>query len=224
MRQIVIPIILNNLNPQELKTLDLSSINGIDQNCIQHLLKSESLTEISFSSSFIGHLVDYVVNNLPSNIQKLSLRGLGCVKDKHVKTIVEKYKNLKELEIGGSLDITDTALNNIVENLRQLEKLDVSHTKIGYTELLKVKSLPNLKVLICWSLKNFMDMETREKEVTLKKLLPHLSINPTDLGIVHLDIADPNHNIKPEDGLWDIHVDCVDMFPYTQSFKKHRGI
>ena len=45
--------------------------------------------------------------------------------------------------------------------------------------------------------------------------MPRLSINPDQFG-VDLDIANPNESIKPEDGLWNIFVKTIKLFPETQ--------
>ena len=152
MRRYVIPKTLNNLNPQKLKTLDLSSLNGIDHQCIQHILKSETLTEISFRDikklGYFKEWIEYVVNNLPINLEKISLGGLESLENEHVIKLVKKHKNLKQLELHGS-PVENEALESIIEHAHNLEKLDVSFTRIGlfdYTKFLAVNSMPNLKV------------------------------------------------------------------------------
>ena len=82
-------------------------------NYIQELLKSKTLTEISFLHNKdlvrAGHLVDYIVNNLPMNIRKISFGGLMCIKDEHLAIMNEKNENLSinHLEFRGCLGKID---------------------------------------------------------------------------------------------------------------------
>ena len=93
----VIPILLNNLNHQFLKVLDIQKLDGLNLRYVKNILKSEKLTEISFrytpNLSRLPYLVDYIVHNLPENIQKISLGGIsipGSLKDAHIKARLYK--------------------------------------------------------------------------------------------------------------------------------------
>ena len=105
--------VLKNLNPQNLQSLDMTSFSGLDLDCIKYLLKSETLTKISFKDikklGYFEEWIEYVVNNLPQNIEKISLGGLESLRNEHVTTLVKKHKNLSELELHGS-PIEDEAL------------------------------------------------------------------------------------------------------------------
>ena len=86
-------------------------------------------------------------------------------------------------------------------------------------------SLSNLKVLIFWvkARENF-DLDPIEDKVkNLRRLCPHLSINPNEVEKLNLRIADPNYHIQPESGIWDIYTKRIDMLPVSQSYVKHRG-
>ena len=144
--------VLKYLNPQKLQCLDLTSFSGLDLDCIKHLLKSETLTEISFRDikklGYFKEWIEYVVNNLPMNLEKISLGGLESLENEHVIKLVKKHKNLKQLELHGS-PVENEALESIIEHAHNLEKLDVSFTRIGlfdYTKFLAVQSMPKLKV------------------------------------------------------------------------------
>ena len=67
--------------------------------------------------------------------------------------------------------------------------------------------MPKLKVLNCQHPKR-----PSEETNLLRKCMPHLEINqeafPGDL-----DVANPNKSFKPEDGLWDIFVKSIKLFP-----------
>ena len=70
--------------------------------------------------------------------------------------------------------------------------------------------MPKLKVLNCQHQKR----PSQETDF-LRKVMPHLEINQEVFG-GDLDIANPNESIKPEDGLWDIFVKIIKLFPETQ--------
>ena len=92
--------------------------------------------------------------------------------------------------------------------------MDISFTNIGkddYTELLKVKSMPNLKTLICLIVDPYGDVSKSENQRNieeLRKLLPHLSINETSPYRRGLGIADPKGVTDDYDRLWDIRIKC----------------
>ena len=70
-----------------LEVLDLSGCTGITYESIQNISQMINLSEINFSwtKSLIFHfnseIIQYLVNNLPINLKKLSLRGQKMVQD-----------------------------------------------------------------------------------------------------------------------------------------------
>ena len=224
---------MKNLNHQKLQTLDLTTFTGLDLESMTNILCCKTLTEISFrySPSLYNskELVQYLVENLSSDIEKVSLGGLKCLTDEHVKTLVQRCKKIKELELSGSRNITENSLTSIVEHSDEIVKLDVSTTNVwafllpvqGNNLFLKLNSMPKLKVLNCQHPKR----PSQETE-NLRKLMPRLNINQDQFG-GDLDIANPNESIKPEDGLWDILVKGVrevfpDWSPISQNSKPRR--
>ena len=118
-------------------------------------------------------------------------------------------------------------LTRIVEHSDQMVKLDISKTNIGFAlswddrfgalvmlpvqgsnPLLRIKSMPNLKFLNC----QHPGRSTHEEIGNLRKSMPKIIINEGVYG-GNLDIAHPNESIKPEDGLWDIFVKRIELFP-----------
>ena len=191
------------------------------------------MTEVIFRCNYLSdddsdNLFQYLVENLSSDIEKISLGDMAFLTDEHVKTLVKRCKKIKELEFCHCRRITEASLTSIVEHCDQMVKLDVSYTKIdlsrdwnggpiplllpvqGRNSFLKVKSMPKLKVFNCQQL----ERPSQETE-NLRKLMPHLEIN-VNQGVVlggHLHIACPNESIEPEDGLWDIFVKSTELFP-----------
>ena len=105
--------ILSYVNPQGLQTLDLTSVNGLDLQYLKEILKSKTLTEISLLSnkdlSESQDLVEYIVNNLPSNMRKISFGGLNCITDEHITTMKQNNENLtiNQFEFRGCLGKID---------------------------------------------------------------------------------------------------------------------
>ena len=125
-----------------------------------------------------------------------------------------KNKNLKELDLSHASDLTKEALDTITDHLQDLIKLDISYTNIGkddYTELLKVRSMPNLKILNCNPYGHAPTSQNQRNLEELKKLLPHLSINETSLYRRGLGIADPKGVTDCDDRLWDICIKCSNI-------------
>ena len=194
------------------------------------------MTEVIFRCNYLSdddsdNLFQYLVENLSSDIEKISLGDMAFLTDEHVKTLVKRCKKIKELEFCHCRRITEASLTSIVEHCDQMVKLDVSYTKIdlsrdwngwnsgpiplllpvqGRNSFLKVKSMPKLKVFNCQQL----ERPSQETE-NLRKLMPHLEIN-VNQGVVlggDLHIARPNESIEPEDGLWHIFVKSTELFP-----------
>ena len=222
---------MKSLSHHGLQTLELSACRALNLELITKILSCKTLNEVSFRYNYLpidesNNLVQYIVENLSSGIEKVSLGGTSCLTDKHIKTLVQRCKKIKELEICGCRNITEDSLTSIAEHCDQMVKLDVSITNIGFlldwtgcpniplmvpvqgrSPFLKVKSMPKLKVLNCQHHKR----PSQETE-NLRNLMPHLEINYQEFG-GDLHIAEPNKSIKPEDGIWDIFVKSTELFP-----------
>ena len=129
-------------------------------------------------------MVQYLVENLPSNIEKLCLSAINGLTDEHIKTLVKRCKKITELELSKCRNITEDSLTTIVEDAKQLVKLNVSDANIGIAIVhgrnpyLKVKSMPKLKVLLCTQENQYNGpRHTPQETVNLRKLMPHLEIN-----------------------------------------------
>jgi len=149
---------MNSCNYEQIQTLDLNSFRGLDLEFMKNILSCKTLTEVRFKNHPIQYnsnwLVQCFVENVSSDVEKVSLGGMTCLNDKHVKILVKRCKKIKELEICGCRNITEDSLTSIVEHSDQMVKLDVSLTNIGLSvqgrnPFLKVKSMPKLKVLNC---------------------------------------------------------------------------
>ena len=196
---------------QELQTLDLNAFKGLDLELLTNILSCEKLTVVSFRYVFglSKDLVQYLVENLSSGLEKVSLGNMNCLTDEHVKTLVKRCKKIEELELAYCRNITADSLTSIVEHCDQMVKLDVSvnlPSVQGRNPFLRVKSMPKLEVLNCQHPYRFSG-ETN----FLRRFMPHLEINQKVYG-GGLGIANPNESIGPEDGLWDIFVKTIKLF------------
>ena len=210
--------VLKSLNPQKLQTLDLNSFEGLDAGLMASILSCTTLTEISFFTNWYlsNDCVQYLVENLSIDIEKVSFSGVHCLTDEHVKTLVKRCKKITALEIGGCPNITEDSLTSIVEHSKQIVELDVSGRNLGLLSVqrtfLKVSSLPNLKVLNCQH-----EKRSSQETKNLRKLMPHLEINRDQFG-GDLVIASPGYPWRPwrhsaSNGLWDIVVKTIKLFP-----------
>ena len=150
-----------------------------------------------------------LVDNLPPNILKLNLSFQDGVHDKHVSTLVQRCKNITELDLSYN-EITNDSLESIIKHLNSLEKLSVYYTDIDFSMLLQLKSIPTLKILRCLCENEEEDIE---KIKNLKLQLPHISINEE-----HLRIACPKkywstNQSDDRDWFWEIRAKQQDLFP-----------
>ena len=211
---------MKSCNYQYLQTLYLNYFKGLDLELMRNILSSKTLTELSFRNHAIQYnsdwLVQYLVENVSTDVEKVSLGGLTCLTDKQVKTLVKRCKKIKELELFGSKHITDDSLTSIVQHSDQMVKLDISSTNIGFEQgtnpLLKIQSMSKLKYFNC------QHTERSYEEIeNLRKLMPQIIIN---FGAFGKYIANPNP--KPRDGLWDIVVKTIELFLFCSGVAKRK--
>ena len=188
------------------------------------------MTEVIFRCNYLSdddsdNLFQYLVENLSSDIKKVSFSGVHSLTDEHVKILVKRCKKITAIEIGGCPNITEDSLTSIVEHSKQMVELDVSGRNLGLLSVqrifLKVKLLPNLKVLNCQHEKR----SSKETE-NLRKLMPHLEINLDQFG-GDLGIASPGYPWRPwrhsaSNGIWDVVVKTIKLFPESSYGSQRR--
>jgi len=114
-----------------------------------------------------------------------------------------------------STSITNDSVKSIIDHLNYLEKLDVSsvsNTNVDspdFSILLRLKSIPTLKVLRCGQYKKQEDIvPTLVKIENLKLQLPHVSINEE-----YLNIASPTKLESFDLNLfWEIRAEQQKLF------------
>ena len=197
------------------ETLKCLSLEGCDidyyhqTELIQKLFtKCPQLTELNMfgNNNFLDQDICALVDNLATNILKVNLGNQKSVQDKHVNTLVHRCKKITELDLS-STSITNDSLENII-HLKSLEKLDLVYTNIDLSSILQLKSIPTLKILLCFYGQN---KENTEKIKNLKQQLPHIRINEDDFHIA-CSSKGVDNSIDP-DWFWEIRAKQQDLFP-----------
>jgi hypothetical protein len=159
--------------------LGLPSIQSIVENCTE--LKElnfwngvfyESEDADYFCGIYPASNIDYLVNNIPPNIEKFSVQEIDLrgaeFRDEHIKILVSRCTKLKELRFS-SLSITNDSLTHIIDHLSMtLEKLELTNVNIDQEKRLKL--MPKLKSLNCMCYRWEIVHELREQ-------LPDVSVN-----------------------------------------------
>ena len=162
-------------NGKTLQTLKLRWSEGLELEGIK-LITSQctELTEVSLADTYLSEAsINIVSSQLTPKVMKLSLGGLWEVQDEHINMLVVRCNRLFELDIDDT-EVTNDSLFSIIEYLEQtLWKLDVNRTKIDFSKLLELRSMPGLRILNCQHL-SYEDIEK------LRIHLPHLCISSSD--------------------------------------------
>ena len=140
------------------------------------------LTELNADIMFNRNWeIEDLVKNMSPKVKKLSLQAASHLEDEHLRVLVSRCNQLKELVVAGT-SITDESVSIIVQNLTvTLEKLDVCYTKISFDKICEFRAMPNLKFLNCSygrTMPRFFD-----EQKNLKKWLPEIGINLGDFHI-----------------------------------------
>ena len=154
-------------------------IKQIVENCTE-------LKELNLSIDLCEKSIEFLVSNLTSKIEKLSLFWMPLLRDEHIKTLVTRCNKMTELNLGGKSSITRHSLNFVIEHLQStLVKLSLHFSRIvlDSNDCLKLKSMEKLKLLCCNKQKDPVNMQM------LKKMLPNLQIDFHNENII---IASPN--------------------------------
>ena len=135
---------LQVLNMIGCRRLNLDKVKPLIDNCVQ--LKELNLKEAGITEE----AVDYLVNNLTPNIERLSLGRLwNLIGDHEIEVLVSRCKKLNSLFLRQT-NAGNDSLMNIIENLQDtLVNLCVEHTSISSEALRELKSMSKLKILNC---------------------------------------------------------------------------
>ena len=217
------------------ETLKILSLEGCNIDFCQRtglveklIIKCSQLTELNISkgigglfsnSILLDQHVCALVENLTPGILKLNLASQE-VTDEHVHTLVSRCKKLTELDLSFT-GIADASVESIAKHSNFIEKLNVSYTKIDFSSLLQLKSIPTLKSLRFGLGTKGRSNEYNEsiqetiKETTknLKLQLPHVSINEG-----YTNIAYPSKCVNGSvdlDWFWEIKAKKQELFRET---------
>ena len=198
-------------NGKTLKVLDLSKCTFLGSHsdkcefdCIWQIVNT--CTELKELSLYMTHLnensINYLVSNLTSNIEKVDLYNMNCLRDKHVKKLVTRCNRITDLNLGGWNSTTRQSLNLIIENLKlTLVRL----TYVPTFDLIKLDRMEKLKVL-CF---DNLIVEAGNDTDWLKQHLPNVRIyaNPRKRKIAIP--REPGYNRQ---GFWDIKAKQEKIF------------
>ena len=189
-------------NGPTLQTLNLSCCIGLDLESIQNITKHcAGLKNVDLLATRLSEdSINFLVNNLTPEVEKLSLGCLVNLKDDQLKTLVSRCNKLSILNLSGNrydAKITNDSLTHIIENLQPtLEKLDISWCNITYADLTELKSMPKLRVLTCNQYTFLIQ--------NLKKSLPLVRLGET--------ICVDERKLSPADGIWNVEAKQFEYF------------
>ena len=203
------------LNFNNLEVLDMTGCKGLDMGTVRQITTFKNLTELNLSWPPKGRglstaMIGYLVRNVSIQLRKISLNSQKNVRNEHIATLVTRCNDIKDLELFGDSGITNNSLDIIMKALLKLEKLDISLTQIDLTKILELRLMPELQYLNCQHVKTVGDVKT------LKKMLPHLTINQE-----RFKIADRNQTLEPEQGFWDVHALAVQDMVAVNEQEQH---
>jgi len=203
------------LNFNNLEVLDMTGCEGLDMGTVRQITKFKNLTELNLSWPPKGRglstaMIGYLVRNVSIQLRKISLNSQKNVRNEHIATLVTRCNDIKDLELFGDSGITNNSLDIIMKGLLKLEKLDISLTQIDLTKILELRLMPELQYLNCQHVKTVGDIKT------LKKMLPHLTINQE-----RFKIADRSQTLEPEQGFWDVHALAVQDMVAVNEQEQH---
>ena len=139
-------------------------------------LKEVDLAYVNHTGGFNNYNLEFLVKNIPPNVEKLNLSGSQLM-DYHVKILLVRCNKIKVFSLEATW-ITVRSLKNIGQYLNlTLEELTLGGTLqhlsmyISLTGILALKSMQKLKIL------NVYNYEKNDKEIqNLRQHLPHLKI------------------------------------------------
>jgi hypothetical protein len=169
--------------------LDLSSIECILKNCSAlkelhfwngiKMLDMDMDGNICYVCSIDNDAIDYLVNNISTQIEKFSLAFDPYLGEEKIETLVSRCTKLKELRLSCYTNIRNDSITHIIDHLKPtLEKLVIDCAGIGENDFRKLYELKSMS-----KLKNFdftyREYSTPDKNVIseLRYQLPNVSVN-----------------------------------------------
>ena len=154
--------------------------------------------------------INFLVNNLTPEVEKLALGFLPNLKDEHVKALVARCNKLSVLNLKHSA-ISNKSLTYIIENLQHsLEKLNVRFCyRITYTVIMYnitgLKSMPKLRSLSYGQIQPFGAKDNMEKFLPLVRFGESICVVEREL--------------LPADGIWDVEAKQIEYFKKFAKFQ-----
>ena len=167
-------------NSKTLQTLNLNFSDHILISSYPYLTEiikwCQELKEANLNTGFTGSIIhgdlEFLVQNITPNIEKLKIRG-SLFMDEFLTILLGRCNKIKILSLEAHL-ITDRSLSNIRQHLHiTLEELSLGWDRgfLSFTGFHELNSMPRLKIL------NLYKRKEDSKEIKrLREYLPHLKI------------------------------------------------
>ncbi|XP_015115202.1 S-phase kinase-associated protein 2 isoform X2 [Diachasma alloeum] len=112
---------------RDITVLNLTMCEGIDAQCVRHLIKLSNLTALNMSwCSLDSDSITLLCRSLPRSITRLNISGCRkTMTDKNVRDLVATCPDLVELDLSDCTLLTIRAINSFL-TLHQLEHLSLS--------------------------------------------------------------------------------------------------
>ena len=186
---------LTNSYPYKLSTNQIQSFYQQNDSTKQNLFfqqfigNCDVLTELNLEEVYCTNdSIDFLVNNLTVNIQKLNLGGIN-IKDHQLKILVTRCNKLTELNLKHT-KVSNESVNHILAYLQStLEKLYIRRRiwDLDLVKLFELKSMKKLKLL---------DLIGPDQSAIniLKKKLPNIEIVQNSKNVIASDIPSDFRN------------------------------
>ena len=204
-----------NQNGRTLQTLNLNGCQivgswEVELKLVQTIVRScTNLKEVNFDSTNLSEeAIQYLVENITPSIEVLSLNYCECVKDEHIKILVNRCHELKTLNLAHT-SVTSESLTSIIETLKHsLKQLDITGAfGIQPGNFLELRAMPKLQTLIGSFLLHFKEQ--------LQNDLPNLVIYNFGSNVDHqqfLNDFTSAENLSYKDGIWEIKAKPLKLF------------
>ena len=185
-------------NGKTLEVLTFTACPNLDYEMIYLIVKKcSNLIEVSLAETNLpDYFINFFVNTITPNIEKLNFNSLFHLRDEHVKVLVNRCNKLSVLNLGVSC-ISNNSIDIIITKLKNsLEELCVYLCYVDCAKLLELRLMPKFRTLIYEN----MSYENLEDLDNLKKQLPH-------------QLKKYKQNLcSSYDKIWNIKAKQIDLF------------
>ena len=158
-------------NGKTLEVLTFTTCPNLNHEMIELIVKKcSNLIEMSIAEiNLSDYIINFFVNTITPNIEKLNFNSLFHLRDEHIKVLVNRCNKLSVLNLGVTC-ISNNSIDIIITKLKNtLEELCVYLCYVDCAKLLELRLMPKFRTLIYEDM-NYEQLEDLEN---FKKQLPH---------------------------------------------------